>query len=61
MEDLMERDMAIQKKEVQNGGYSPKITNIIPQLNKKRRISASLPYDYETSNENYPFLYLHAG
>ena len=30
----------------------------IPQLNKKRRIWALLPYDYETSTENYPVLYL---
>jgi predicted alpha/beta superfamily hydrolase len=30
----------------------------IPQLNKKRRIWALLPYDYETSTEKYPFLYL---
>lgn len=30
----------------------------IPQLNKTRRIWALLPYDYETSTENYPVLYL---
>lgn len=30
----------------------------IPQLNKTRRVWALLPYDYETSNENYPVLYL---
>lgn len=35
MEDSMERDMVKQKKEVQNGRYSPKIRNIIPQLIKK--------------------------
>ncbi|KGD67678.1 carbohydrate esterase [Flavobacterium aquatile] len=30
----------------------------IPQLNKTRRVWALLPYDYETSNEAYPVLYL---
>lgn len=30
----------------------------IPQLNKTRRIWALLPFDYETSNESYPVLYL---
>jgi predicted alpha/beta superfamily hydrolase len=30
----------------------------IPQLNKKRRIWALLPHDYETSTEKYPVLYL---
>ncbi|WP_291778645.1 alpha/beta hydrolase-fold protein [Cecembia sp.] len=30
----------------------------IPQLNKKRKIWALLPYDYETSEEHYPVLYL---
>ena len=30
----------------------------IPQLNKTRRVWALLPYDYETSNESYPVLYL---
>jgi predicted alpha/beta superfamily hydrolase len=30
----------------------------IPQLNKKRRIWALLPHDYETSSEHYPVLYL---
>ncbi len=30
----------------------------MPQLNKKRKIWALLPYDYETSNESYPVLYL---
>ena len=30
----------------------------IPQLNKTRRVWALLPHDYETSNENYPVLYL---
>lgn len=66
MEDSIERDMVKENKEIQNGMYSPKITiiaddYIIPQLNKKRRISALLPYDYETSNKNYPVLYLHDG
>ena len=30
----------------------------IPQLNKTRKIWALLPYDYETSEEHYPVLYL---
>ncbi|MFT7350674.1 MAG: putative alpha/beta superfamily hydrolase [Flavobacterium sp.] len=30
----------------------------IPQLNKKRRIWALLPHDYESSSEDYPVLYL---
>ncbi len=30
----------------------------IPQLNKKRKIWALLPHDYDISNENYPVLYL---
>ena len=30
----------------------------IPQLNKKRRIWALLPHDYESSSEEYPVLYL---
>jgi len=30
----------------------------IPQLNKKRKIWALLPYNYETSKETYPVLYL---
>lgn len=30
----------------------------IPQLNKRRRIWALLPHDYETSTERYPVLYL---
>lgn len=30
----------------------------IPQLNKKRKIWALLPHDYETSAEHYPVLYL---
>ena len=33
----------------------------IPQLGKKRRITALLPYDYETSKEPYPVLYLQDG
>ena len=33
----------------------------IPQLGRKRRISALLPYDYEDSNKQYPVLYLHDG
>lgn len=44
-------------------GFLPKVQLIsekfeIPQLNKKRRIWALLPYDYETSAEHYPVLYL---
>lgn len=31
----------------------------IPQLNKTRKIWALLPHDYDTSDENYPVLYLH--
>jgi len=43
--------------------FLPKIQLIsekfeIPQLNKTRKIWALLPYDYETSNERYPVLYL---
>lgn len=30
----------------------------IPQLNKKRKVWALLPHDYQTSNERYPVLYL---
>ena len=30
----------------------------MPQLNKKRKIWAFLPHDYETSTESYPVLYL---
>ncbi len=30
----------------------------IPQLNKKRKIWALLPHDYDNSNEDYPVLYL---
>lgn len=30
----------------------------MPQLNKKRKIWALLPHDYETSNESYPVMYL---
>ena len=31
----------------------------MPQLNKKRRVWALLPYDYDSSEEAYPVLYLH--
>ncbi|WP_297335627.1 alpha/beta hydrolase-fold protein [Algoriphagus sp.] len=31
----------------------------IPQLNKTRKIWALLPHDYQTSDQNYPVLYLH--
>lgn len=30
----------------------------IPQLNKRRKVWALLPYDYEDSSESYPVLYL---
>ena len=30
----------------------------IPQLNKKRKVWALLPHDYETSDHNYPVMYL---
>ena len=33
----------------------------IPQLGKKRRITALLPHDYEDSEETYPVLYLQDG
>ncbi|MEZ4773778.1 MAG: alpha/beta hydrolase-fold protein [Bacteroidia bacterium] len=33
----------------------------IPQLGRRRRISALLPYDYEESETYYPVLYLHDG
>ena len=43
--------------------YLPKVLLIsdefeIPQLNKTRKIWALLPYNYETSNESYPVMYL---
>lgn len=31
----------------------------IPQLNKKRKVWAILPHDYENSSEHYPVMYLH--
>ena len=31
----------------------------IPQLNKKRKVWAILPYDYDKSAEHYPVMYLH--
>jgi predicted alpha/beta superfamily hydrolase len=34
---------------------------LIPQLNRRRRIAAILPYDYEYSDKYYPVLYLHDG
>lgn len=33
----------------------------IPQLGKHRRISALLPYDYDTSEKSYPVLYMQDG
>ncbi|MEM6317107.1 MAG: alpha/beta hydrolase-fold protein [Bacteroidota bacterium] len=33
----------------------------MPQLGRRRRISALLPHDYETSEKYYPVLYLHDG
>ncbi len=33
----------------------------IPQLNRKRRIAALLPYDYHSSDKRYPVLYLKDG
>ena len=33
----------------------------IPQLGKHRRISALLPYDYETSQKTYPVIYMQDG
>ena len=33
----------------------------IPQLNRNRRIWLYLPPDYDTSNKNYPVLYMHDG
>jgi len=33
----------------------------IPQLGRNRRIWVYLPQDYETSNKNYPVLYMHDG
>jgi hypothetical protein len=43
--------------------YLPKVHLIseefeIPQLNKKRKVWALLPYDYENSSEHYPVMYL---
>jgi predicted alpha/beta superfamily hydrolase len=34
---------------------------MIPQLNKRRRVAALLPHDYDTSAKYYPVLYLHDG
>lgn len=47
-------------------GFAPIITIIeeayqIPQLGRKRRISALLPYNYNESNKSYPVLYLNDG
>ena len=33
----------------------------IPHLNRRRRVAAILPHDYETSGKEYPVLYLHDG
>lgn len=33
----------------------------IPQLNRKRRVSIYLPPDYNTSNQDYPVVYMHDG
>jgi predicted alpha/beta superfamily hydrolase len=33
----------------------------IPQLKRRRRIAAILPWDYDASNKVYPVLYLHDG
>ena len=33
----------------------------IPQLKRRRRISALLPYDYQQHKKDYPVLYLHDG
>ena len=43
--------------------YLPKVHLIseefeIPQLNKKRKVWALLPHDYENSSEHYPVMYL---
>ena len=66
MEDSREKDEVTDAKESENGSYAPEIRIIaedysIPQLNKKRRIAALLPYNYESSSKNYPVLYLHDG
>ncbi len=34
---------------------------LIPQLNKRRRVAALLPHDYDSSAKFYPVLYLHDG
>ncbi|WP_299556885.1 alpha/beta hydrolase-fold protein [Seonamhaeicola sp.] len=34
---------------------------LMPQLDRKRKISIYLPPDYEASNESYPVLYMHDG
>ena len=49
-----------------NDQYAPIIKVLaedfeIPQLGKKRKITALLPYDYEDSNEHFPVLYLQDG
>ena len=49
-----------------NPDLLPKINVIsddfhIPELNKTRRISALLPYDYDQSDRKYPVLYLQDG
>jgi len=33
----------------------------VPQLNRRRRISVLLPWDYQSSNKRYPVLYLQDG
>ncbi len=53
-------------REKHNYTFSPEIRIIsetfeIPQLGKKRRIAAILPYDYAYSNKRYPVLYLQDG
>ena len=49
-----------------NTNYQPTIEIIeedyeIPQLKRRRRITALLPHDYHESKKKYPVLYLHDG
>jgi predicted alpha/beta superfamily hydrolase len=49
--------------QVDTASYAPRIDVVsddfeIPQLNKRRRIWALLPHNYEYSNRRYPVLYL---
>lgn len=53
-------------KDSMNNNFTPIVKILaedfeIPQLGKKRKITALLPSDYETTSEHYPVLYLQDG